>query len=99
MMLPILISVSLAPVSYFFCAKDGLLVAASNARAAEKAPIRSWIAGILISPWITDDCACCAVRRFAAVACIEYLLLPRSNKKLPATGSQGARFLVVVRAD
>ena len=48
-MLPILISVSVAPVSYFFCAKEGLLVAASSARAAEKAPSRNWIVGILIS--------------------------------------------------
>src|ERR1035437_9310296 len=49
MMLPILISVSVAPVSYFFCASAPLLVAASTARAAEKAPNRNWIAGILIS--------------------------------------------------
>jgi hypothetical protein len=49
MMFPILISVSVAPVSYFFCASAPLLVAASTARAAEKAPNRKWIAGILIS--------------------------------------------------
>src|ERR1700681_4429877 len=49
MMLPILISVSVAPMSYFFWARDVPLVAASIARAAEKAPNRKWIAGILIS--------------------------------------------------
>src|ERR1700730_7577297 len=49
MMLPILISVSVAPMSYFFCADAPLLVAARIARAAEKAPNRNWIAGILIS--------------------------------------------------
>src|SRR5258708_3099915 len=49
MMLPILISVSVAPTSYCFCASEALLVAATNARAAEKAPNRNWIAGILIS--------------------------------------------------
>src|SRR3982074_2006829 len=49
MMLPILISVSVAPMSYFFCASAPLLVAARIARAAEKAPNRNWIAGILIS--------------------------------------------------
>src|SRR5882757_11184824 len=49
MMLPILISVSVAPVSYFFCARAWPPVAASNARAAERAPSRKWIAGILVS--------------------------------------------------
>jgi len=46
MMLPILISVSVAPVSYFFCANAPLLVAASTARAAAKAPSRKLIANI-----------------------------------------------------
>jgi len=45
-MLPILISVSVAPMSYFFCASAPLLNAASIARATEKAPNRNWIAGI-----------------------------------------------------
>src|SRR5262245_53896064 len=48
-MLPILISVSDAPVSYFFCASAPVLHTASIARAAEKAPSRNWIAGIWIS--------------------------------------------------
>ena len=45
-MLPILISVSVAPASYFFCASAPLLVAASTAMAAEKAANRNWIAGM-----------------------------------------------------
>src|SRR6267378_3954275 len=49
MMLPILISVSVAPVSYFFCASAPLLVTARTATAAEKAPNRNWIADIWIS--------------------------------------------------
>jgi hypothetical protein len=49
MMLPFFISVSVAPTSYFFCAKEGLLVTASNARAAEKATSREFMTGILIS--------------------------------------------------
>src|SRR6478736_8578120 len=49
MMLPILISVSVAPVSYFFCASAPLLVTASKAMAAEKAPNRNWIAGMWVS--------------------------------------------------
>src|ERR1700756_2711663 len=49
MMLPILISVSVAPMSYFFCASAPAPVAGSIARAAERAPHRRWIAGISIS--------------------------------------------------
>src|ERR1700720_4247577 len=49
MMLPILISVPVAPTSPFFCASAPLLVKATIARAAEKAPNRKWIAGIWIS--------------------------------------------------
>jgi hypothetical protein len=36
-MLPILISVSEAPLSYFFCASTGLLIAVHNASAAKRA--------------------------------------------------------------
>src|SRR3954447_16866146 len=49
MILPILISVSVAPVSYFFWANAPLLVAASSARAAARAPNRKLITDILIS--------------------------------------------------
>src|ERR1043165_4596683 len=50
MMLPILISVSVAPVSYFFCASAPLQDAASKTRAAERAAGRSLNAGMLGSP-------------------------------------------------
>jgi hypothetical protein len=36
-------------VSYFFCASAPLLVTASRAMAAEKAPNRNWIAGMWVS--------------------------------------------------
>src|ERR1700678_2749525 len=49
MMLPILISVSLAPVSYFFCASAPPLLAARRAKAAATAPARNWINGIRVS--------------------------------------------------
>src|ERR1700683_1227040 len=49
MMLPILISVSVAPTSYFFCANAFVLDRAVIARAAEMAPNRNWIAGIWTS--------------------------------------------------
>src|SRR5256885_1557082 len=93
MMLPILISVSVAPMSYFFCASAELPVAASNARAAEKAPNRKWIAGILISlgsrwnvSWFLD------LERLAAVGSIEYLSPVPGNKKPPRRGRGGPVF-------
>src|SRR5271168_526810 len=49
MMLPILISVSVAPTSYFFCASAALLLAERITRAADTAASRNWSAGILIS--------------------------------------------------
>src|SRR5450759_3642319 len=50
MMLPILISVSLAPVSYFFCAFAAVAVhaAAANTARATKLLVQ---AGIVLSPW------------------------------------------------
>src|ERR1700757_2933268 len=49
MMLPILISVAVAPVSYLACSAACAQAVARIAMAAEKAPNRRWIAGILIS--------------------------------------------------
>src|ERR1700688_3418194 len=93
MILPILISVSVAPVSYFFCASAPLLVAARIARAAEKAPNRNWIAGILIS--------------LILIECVGFLigsafrLLPALNtlqscpsRKSPLRGGRRGRHLV-----
>jgi hypothetical protein len=48
-MLPILISVSVAPVSYFFCASAPLLDAASTANAAETIAILFMVTGITVS--------------------------------------------------
>jgi hypothetical protein len=93
MMLPILISVSVAPMSYFFWASAPLLVAASNATAAEKAPNRNWIAGILISLGSRLSASCFLdLERFPAPADIEYPSELPIKKKPPATGSQGALF-------
>src|SRR3981189_846052 len=93
MMLPILISVSVAPMSYFFCASAPLLVAASTAMAAEKAPSRCWIADILVSPWSRLNVSCFFDwKHFAASPCIEYLSRVPIKKKPPATRSQGALF-------
>jgi hypothetical protein len=49
MMLPILISVSVAPVSYFFCASAPLVDAASTAKAAEAIAILFLVKGIAVS--------------------------------------------------
>src|SRR5258706_3886584 len=92
MMLPILISVSVAPTSYFFCASVPLLVAASIARAAERAPNRNWIAGILISLISVECVNFFDWERFSAPARIEYPPQVSIKKKPPATGSQGASF-------
>src|ERR1700704_2348551 len=100
MMLPILISVSVAPVSYFFCADAPLLVAASNARAAEKAPNRKLIAGILISlgpRWNVSSYF--DFQHLAAVGSIEYLSAAPGNKKPPAAMSRGAVFSLMSRVN
>src|ERR1700692_409525 len=92
MMLPILISVSVAPTSYFFCASAPVLAATRIARAAEKAPNRNWIAGILISLVCLNVSIFLIGSAFRPLGRIEYLLGIPSNKKPRATGSQGASF-------
>src|SRR6185312_12418691 len=92
MMLPILISVSVAPVSYFFWARALLLVAASIARAAEKAPNRNWIAGILISldrGWCVIFWSGSTLRPLPALNTFHR---GPARKRPPATGSLGASF-------
>src|SRR5438132_3367467 len=97
MMLPILISVSVAPVSYFFCANAPLLVAASSARAAAKAPSRRLIADILISLGSRWMCHLLFVwSAWRLLADIEYLSAPSSNKKPSATASRGAIFSLIL---
>jgi hypothetical protein len=49
MILPIFISVSVAPMSYLFWSAALTLVDTSIARAAEISPDRKWMAGIVIS--------------------------------------------------
>src|ERR1700755_495234 len=65
MMLPILISVSVAPVSYFFCASAPLQVAMSTTAAAEKTSIRDRIA-------ISDLSLMVDVSRFFLEACVRF---------------------------
>src|SRR6516162_2566463 len=92
MMLPILISVAVAPVSYLACSAPSAEVVARIARAAEKTPSRKWIAGILISLMRFNV----SVLLLGSVSCgsavIEYRLGTASKKKPFATSSCGASF-------
>src|SRR5260370_7982866 len=92
-MLPILISVSVAPVSYCFCASAPLLVNAAIARAAEKAPNRKWIAGISTSLVSVECVNFFDWERFSAPRRIQYLPQEPFNTKPPATASQRASFI------
>src|SRR5690348_15277062 len=83
MMLPTLISVSVAPVSYFFWARAALEQASAVATTADVMAVLRVKAGISFLP---VDCWCEIVcRGFSAKACvaIEYLCLALSNKKPP----------------
>src|SRR6202049_1865290 len=91
-MLPILISVSEAPVSYCFCADAVVLAKAAIARAAEKAPNRKWIAGMSTSLVSVECVNFFDWERFSAPRRIQYLPQEPFNKKPPATASQGASF-------
>src|SRR5215470_7283654 len=91
MILPILISVSVAPVSYLACSAAGAELAARIARAAEKATDRKWIAGILISLiWL--DMSLFLIGSVLAPPDIQYLPQSSSKKKPPAVQPQGASF-------
>src|SRR5437763_7399866 len=93
MMLPILISVSDAPVSYFFCADAAVEKVAASARAAARAPSRTCIAGILIS---LGPFQCVAFfdweRSFASLLHTLNTLPIRPARKTPRQLSQRARF-------
>src|SRR5580693_268836 len=92
MMLPILISVSVAPMSYFFCANAAVELAARIARAAENNLNRKWIAGILISLIWFDCVDFFDWERLLAPRRIQYPSEIPSNKKPPAKLSRGASF-------
>src|SRR5579863_2725770 len=91
MMLPILISVSVAPTSYCFCASAVVEVAARIVRAAEKNPRRKRMAGILTS--LVDCVASSYWKRLLAPARIQYPSEIPGNKKPPANRS-GRRYSV-----
>jgi hypothetical protein len=83
MMLPTLISVSVAPVSYFFCASAPLLLAASNARAAEKAPKREFMASISDLPGSMIVSMFLNQSAWRLLPGIEYLSVSSSKQKAP----------------
>src|SRR6476660_9774493 len=92
MMLPILISVSVAPVSYFFCASAPLLVAASKAMAAEKAPNRNWIAGMWVSLVSVERVLFLIGSASWPLPAFNTFSRSPSRKRPPATRSEGALF-------
>jgi len=89
MMLPILISVSVAPTSYYFCARAAELVSASTTRAAERAPNRNWIAGILISLIWSNVSIFLMPEHFAAPRGIQYLIGIPGKKNASCDGLAG----------
>src|SRR6185437_2909391 len=83
MMLPILISVSVAPVSYFFCASAPLLDAASTMSAAEAMASLLLATGISGSPWMVGlRHALLLMKNSCDAGGIEYHL-PAAIKKKP----------------
>src|SRR2546430_16774644 len=99
MMLPILISVSLAPVSYFFCASAPLEEAAITASAVEST------AGLLVTDIYVSLPFCCMpvwlVPRAGLFFGGSYLPFQREhhNKKPPAPSARGALPLGSRQAD
>jgi len=88
MMLPILISVSLAPGSYFFCARTLLEVAASNPNAAETTA-SFFIVDISVSPFsfIKANRQALLTKLFDGV--VISILPEASQQKAPAAKPQG----------
>src|SRR5579863_5354398 len=81
MMLPILISVSVAPVSYFFCASAPLLDAANTMSAAEASASLLLATGISGSPLIVGSRHILVSARFPMTPGIEYHLAGAIKKK------------------
>src|SRR6516165_602972 len=92
MMLPILISVAVAPVSYFFCASAPLLETASRAIAAEKTARRMAITGITCLPSFFDACGLLRGRLFFRTAGFVAFCRGGDNKKPPVIAALGASF-------
>src|ERR1700691_4893166 len=100
MMLPILISVSVAPVSYFFCASAPLLDAASTASAAAEAiAILFMIAGIAVSLFFQwhGRCVMAFLIESSLNRCLEYHFTGTLTTKSPPRDARRAASLIVRR--
>src|SRR3982074_2104507 len=95
MMLPILISVSVAPVSYFFCASAPLADAASTRKAAEKVASRRWVAGIVDLPESFECVTFFDRERFPALGPHSIPFAGRQQEKAPC--DLGRRGLLIFR--
>src|SRR5262245_27770567 len=97
MMLPILISVSLAPVSYFFCASAPLEQAAITANAVE-----STASFLVTDIYVSLHFCCMPVWRSLSGTLFSGTYLPswpeHHNKKPPAPVARGAASLAAGRA-
>src|ERR1700752_3958412 len=92
MILPILISVSVAPTSYLFWSAALTLVTASIARAAENSPNREWRAAMVISLDPVDCVDFFEWEHFAAPLDIQSPLCMVGKKKPSARYSRRASF-------
>src|ERR1700752_5028786 len=93
MILPILISVSVAPTSYFFWSVALTLVAPSIARAAERAASRERIAGILISLDLVECVSVFDWERIAAPRAFNTRPGVTARKSPPRENSEGRHFV------
>src|SRR6202035_3887136 len=103
MMLPILISVSVAPVSYFFCASAPLPDAASTASAvAEATTILLVMTGMIVSLFsICMDGVCHGLlgRKLFEPRALSTILPDGSQEKALRAGARRAASLVVRRLE
>src|ERR1700688_3265666 len=101
MILPILISVSVAPGSYFFCASALLLDAASIMSAAEAIASLLDATGISDLPLTYDVCPSCSFVDFEILDDVAGLntIWRQPSTKSPGETCAGAASLVVSRAD
>src|SRR5664279_5424181 len=98
MMLPILISVSVAPGSYFFCASAPLLDAASIISAAEAIATLLGVTAISNLPWMCVYVHLLLIEILCDAAGLNTIWQQPSRKSPGETGA-GAASLVASRAD
>jgi hypothetical protein len=98
MMLPILISVSVAPVSYFFCARAVVEAVANKASVAAATARRAPLTGIAFLPHVIVDGVCRGLlERKALLLDKSYHLGGTGSTESPCGKAAGAASLVADR--